>query len=470
MPSIQIKRAANASTIEAVGLKDGEFAYAKDSGKLYIGTNGQPGGNVIINPDGGTASEAAKLSVARDFSITGDAEAPAVSFDGTGNVQLNLTLDETGVGAGTYTKVTVDAKGRVTGHSNLEVADLPTGIPVTSITGLGTAATKNTGTAEGDIPVLGAGGKLTADMVPDISTDYVSTTVIGQANGVASLDSTGKVPTSQLPAYVDDVIEAYVRAAGTALSADWLSETDGGEALTPEADKIYVIISAGDYENRTYRWGGTTYVEISPSLTLGTTAQTAFRGDYGNTIYNATINGKAVNTSPSLNYNDVGADQAGAATAVLGTNADDRSDTTVYGAIAYAAYAESLAEAAQEAADDKVASVAAADNSITIGGSATTPTVAVKISSTAGNSISVQADGLYSQGKVYTAGNGIEISGSDQISAKVVAGNGLSLTSNGITLAAATGTTLGAVRADGATLTNVSGVLSVGDIDCGLMT
>ena len=469
MASIQIKRAANASTIEAVGLKDGEFAYAKDTGKLYIGTNGQAGGNVIINPDGGTASVAAKLSVARAFSISGDGTAAPVNFDGTAAVNLVLELAEVGT-AGTYTKVTVDEKGRVTGHATLEVSDLPTGIPVTNITGLGTAATKNTGTAEGDIPVLGVGGTLPATAIPDISGDYVSTDVVGQANGIASLDSTGKVPTSQLPAYVDDVIEAYVRAAGTALSADWLSETDGGEALTPEADKIYVIISTGDYANRTYRWGGTTYVEISPSLTLGTTAQTAFRGDYGATIYNATINGQNVRDNVTLDAADVGADPTGSAAAVLGTSGDGREANTVYGAKAYATYAESLAEAAQEAADDKVASVTAADNSITISGSATTPTVAVKISSTPGNSISVQSDGLYSRGKVYTAGNGIEISGSDQISAKVVAGNGLSLTSNGITLAAATGTTLGAVRADGSSLTNVSGVLSVGDIDCGLMT
>ena len=39
MPSIQIKRANLATTIKATALKDGEFAYAKDTGKLYIGTN-----------------------------------------------------------------------------------------------------------------------------------------------------------------------------------------------------------------------------------------------------------------------------------------------------------------------------------------------------------------------------------------------------------------------------------------------
>ena len=37
--------------------------------------------------------------------------------------------------------------------------------------------------------------------------------------------------------------------------------------------------------NLTYRWGGSSYVEISPSLALGTTSSTAFRGDYGNAAY-----------------------------------------------------------------------------------------------------------------------------------------------------------------------------------------
>lgn len=88
----------------------------------------------------------------------------------------------------------------------------------------------------------------------------------GKANGVATLDSTGKVPSSQLPSYVDDVIEA------TSLSSF---------PSTGEPGKIYVDTST----NKTYRWGGTGYVEISSSLALGTTSSTAFRGDYGNTAY-----------------------------------------------------------------------------------------------------------------------------------------------------------------------------------------
>lgn len=88
----------------------------------------------------------------------------------------------------------------------------------------------------------------------------------GQKNGVASLDENGLVPSSQLPSYVDDVVEAYV-VGDTALAAGWLSKTEGGAPLTPETDKIYVVVGpeGTPYLNKQYRWGGTTYVECNPS-------------------------------------------------------------------------------------------------------------------------------------------------------------------------------------------------------------
>lgn len=469
MPSIQIKRANLATTIEATALKDGEFGYAKDTGKLYIGTNGTPEGNIILNPDGGTAEEAAKLSVARAFSISGDGTAPSVNFDGTAAVDLVLTLANSGVTAGTYAKVMVDAKGRVTQGMNLEVADLPDEIPVSKISGLGTAATVNTGTTEGTIPVISTGDKLAETLIPDLSGSYIATSLKGQANGVAELDASGLVPVSQLPSYVDDVIDGYVRTDGTLYGEDWLSAEADGAAMTPEANKIYVIISEGEYQNRTYRWSGTQYVEISASIALGSTASTAFPGDKGQQIYDATINGKLVRENPTLTYTDVGADQAGAATAVLGTAGDNSETATVYGARALAQEAKTLAQAAQGAADGKVTSVTAGDNSITVAGDGTEPTVAVKISADEGNALSLAADGLKVTVPKYTGGNGIDISGTT-VSAKVVPGNGLSLTGNGITMALASAGVAGAVMADGTTILNNAGTISVGDIDCGLIS
>lgn len=84
---------------------------------------------------------------------------------------------------------------------------------------------------------------------------------------------------------MDDVVDAYIRTGVTALGANWLSKTSGGAALTPESDKIYVILSEGEYQNKTYRWSGTTYAVIGNDLAIGETASTAYRGDRGKTAY-----------------------------------------------------------------------------------------------------------------------------------------------------------------------------------------
>lgn len=86
----------------------------------------------------------------------------------------------------------------------------------------------------------------------------------GQPNGVATLGADGLVPAAQLPSYVDDVVEVYI-VGETPLATDWLSMTAGGEALTPETGKIYVIMTEGAYQNKQYRWGGTTYALCNPS-------------------------------------------------------------------------------------------------------------------------------------------------------------------------------------------------------------
>lgn len=94
---------------------------------------------------------------------------------------------------------------------------------------------------------------------------YIPTSEKGQANGVATLGEDGKVLSSQLPSYVDDVIDSFV-VGETPLAADWLSESEGGEPLTPAKGKIYVIVSTGTYYNKTYRWTGSQYIEIASSV------------------------------------------------------------------------------------------------------------------------------------------------------------------------------------------------------------
>lgn len=87
----------------------------------------------------------------------------------------------------------------------------------------------------------------------------------GAKNGVATLDASGLVTASQLPAYVDDVVESYIVSGSTALSSGWLSTTSSGAAFTPEKGKIYLILSSGTYQNKQYRWSGSTYILCNPS-------------------------------------------------------------------------------------------------------------------------------------------------------------------------------------------------------------
>lgn len=84
-------------------------------------------------------------------------------------------------------------------------------------------------------------------------------------NTKADLEN-GKIPATQLPSYVDDVLEFANLASFPA---------------TGESGKIYIAIDT----NLTYRWGGSSYVVMSSSLALGETASTAYRGDNGKTAY-----------------------------------------------------------------------------------------------------------------------------------------------------------------------------------------
>ena len=108
-----------------------------------------------------------------------------------------------------------------------------------------------------------------------LELDRIPTITDAKIQGMSASKLTGTIPQANLPSYVDDVLEYN----GQSNFPD-----------TGETGKIYVDTST----NRTYRWGGSSYVEISSSLALGTTSSTAFRGDYGNTAYqHATAKGSA---------------------------------------------------------------------------------------------------------------------------------------------------------------------------------
>ena len=131
--TLKIKRGLKAD-ISKLTLVAGELAVALDTQELYVGDNE---GNVKIVKGGasGAVESADKLTVARTITATGDATG-STSFDGSQNVEMALELATSGVTAGTYSKVTVDAKGRVTAGSNITVEDI--GDLSTTLAGLAT--------------------------------------------------------------------------------------------------------------------------------------------------------------------------------------------------------------------------------------------------------------------------------------------------------------------------------------------
>ena len=91
---------------------------------LKLNSSGKLPASITGNADGNAAT-ATKLQTARTISITGDATG-STTFDGSANTSINVTLSNSGVTTGTYTKVTVDSKGRVTSGTTLSASDIPT--------------------------------------------------------------------------------------------------------------------------------------------------------------------------------------------------------------------------------------------------------------------------------------------------------------------------------------------------------
>lgn len=126
--------------------------------------------------------------------------------------------------------------------------------------------------------------------------NYIPISQKGANNGVAELDSSGRVPATQLPSYVDDVVDlvtfvtANPTSGMTAGQKRYNSTTKqiftstsatAGTSSTPESDKIYVRVD----NNTTWRWSGTDMVQMNAGLALGETSSTAYRGDRGKIAY-----------------------------------------------------------------------------------------------------------------------------------------------------------------------------------------
>lgn len=135
----------------------------------------------------------------------------------------------------------------------------------------------------------------------------LSTSLKGAASGLAELDSSGLVPTSQLPSYVDDVLE-YTNA----------SSFPG----TGETGKIYVALDTNDI----YRWSGSAYVKVSDAVStsdqataLATARTIALTGDVtGSTSFDGSANVSITATIADDSHNHVISNVDGLQTALDG--------------------------------------------------------------------------------------------------------------------------------------------------------
>ena len=174
-----------------------------------------------------------------------------------------------------FYKIAVNNEGHVTGTTNVEKSDITGLIGGTpsleghthddryyTETEVNTklATKSNTGHTHTKSEITDLATWARADTKPSYNFSEIG----GSVDVTRQLS--GKIPEANLPSYVDDVLEYNSKS---------------NFPMSGETGKIYVDIST----NLTYRWGGSAYVEISPSLALGETSGTAYRGDYGAIAY-----------------------------------------------------------------------------------------------------------------------------------------------------------------------------------------
>ena len=209
--------------------------------------------------------------------VTNNEQATKVEFDAhTGNATVHITGPERtawnaketpGAAQTKATQALTDAKEYTDLHTAL--VNNPHAVTQAQV-GLGSVENKSSSTIRSEITE--------ANVTTALGYTPLKSTLKGADSGLAELDTNGKVPASQLPSYVDDVLE--------------FAELSSFPA-TGEPGKIYTAIDT----NMIYRWGGTTYVEISASLALGTTSSTAYYGDKGKIAYDHSQTAHAPSTA-----------------------------------------------------------------------------------------------------------------------------------------------------------------------------
>jgi len=291
----------------------GELALNTTSGVVYVGdgtsvlslggsgafvdkTTAQTVGGIktftstISGSIDGNAATATALATGRDISLTGDVTGTASAFNGSANASISATLANSGVSAGTHTKVTVNAKGLVTTGANLEATDIPT-LTASKISDFNTQVrtSRLDQMAAPSASVSLNSQKITGLADPTSSNDaankgYVDTAVSGLVDGAPDLLNT----LNELAAAINDdanYTSTLTTALGTKLAkASNLSDlTDASVARTNLGVAIGSNVQAYDAELAAIA-GLTSAADKVPYFTGAGTAAVADFSSFGRSL------------------------------------------------------------------------------------------------------------------------------------------------------------------------------------------
>ena len=215
--TILIKR-GNKADLGSLELLPGELGVALDTQELYVG---DAEGNVKIVKGGasGAVESADKLTVPRNIAISGDGTG-STTFDGSKDVTISLVLSDTAVTAGTYTKVTVDSKGRVTKGENIAISDV-TGLQdkITSI----------------ESSVSGKADKANSLAGYGITNAYTKTEVDGKVSDLTSQLGTANEAIEGLETSIEGKADKSTTLAGYGITDAYTASTIDGK-LANKAD------------------------------------------------------------------------------------------------------------------------------------------------------------------------------------------------------------------------------------------
>ena len=394
--TILIKR-GNKADLSSLELLPGELGIALDTQELYVG---DAEGNVKMVKGGasGAVETADKLTVPRNISITGDGTG-STSFDGSADASIALSLANSGVTAGTYTKVTVDAKGRVTTGTNVAIADV-TGLSgkITEIEGKVTAAEgeidalqSSQGTMETalegkadkgdsladygitDAYTKGEVDSALANKADTTTVTVLQSTVSGKADSATSLAGYG-IEDAYTKAQVDAKVSSVYKYKGSVAN----------ESALPQQDQVVGDVYNVEDTGMNVAWDGSKWDKLGSTVDLSDYMTTETANSTFATI--TTVNGKADKATTLEGYGITDAYTKTEVTNSLNNKADKATTLNGYG----------ITDAYTKAEVDGKTGVAT--------------TAKAGLVKPDGTSITVDGDGtIHSLGKEYTAGTNMEI-------------------------------------------------------------